>query len=109
MPVYSSEGVFLGNLKDARLDDGVFTRIYTLKESYPFSSVSACADALLLRKSTAYPLGQRIPAPLFSTESTVTKSVLRSAITSGYLIRLTLSLPPFSEQNPSDGILGGKL
>ncbi|MBR2647150.1 MAG: hypothetical protein IKD47_06315 [Clostridia bacterium] len=100
-PVYSVDGVFLGNVADLELHDFVATRLITDRGvSYPALAILACSDAILLRKESVFPLGQRVPAPLLSTISDkndplVTKVLLRDAIKKGKLIRLTLSLSPF--------------
>lgn len=101
-PVYSCEGGFLGNVLNVELDDFIASRLFTDRgESFPMTAVIACSDVILLRKEQPFPIGQRIPAPLLSTyfdkyEGIVTKPVLREAMKKGALIKLTLSLPPFS-------------
>lgn len=101
MPIYTHSGIYLGKLLDIQAENWL---IHTLSsdEKYLFtlSSLFACNDAIILRKTPIYPLGQRIPAPAVSAfldkkEQTVTKSVLKSAIENKTLIRLTLSLAPF--------------
>lgn len=100
-PVYAADGVFLGNVADLEIEDFVAARLFTDRgESYSALSVVACSDAVILKKEAPYPLGQRIPAPLLSfygdkANGIVTKSVLKSAIAQGGLIRLTMALPPF--------------
>jgi hypothetical protein len=102
LPIYSFEGGFLGILKDVSIKDFIATRLETDRgESYPITAIVSCSDAVILRKEQPYPLGQRIPAPLLplltdKSEAVVTKSVLRSACAKGALVKLTLSLPPFS-------------
>lgn len=102
-PIYTQSGTNLGLLTDVRFDTLTATSIYSDKNIvYPFTSISAVSDAVLLRKNDAYPIGQRIPAPLvshFEAEKNphVTKSVLRRAIENKALIKLTLSLPPFTQ------------
>lgn len=97
-PVYTVDGFFLGNVKEIAFENASAARLFTDQaQSYPFTAVSAVADAFILRKLPIYPLGQRIPARLFSQkQSVVTKSVLRNAIEKNALIKLTLSLPPFN-------------
>lgn len=97
LPVYSQTGNFLGKLQDVRFEDQIATRLFTDRNAaYAFAAVGAISDALILRKLPPYPIGQRIPAPLFSEkQSVVTRSVLRGAIEKNSLVRLTLSLPPF--------------
>lgn len=100
-PVYSYDGSFLGKVTDLELENLTATRLFTdANVVYPVSAILACADAVILRKELPYPLGQRVPAPVLplicdKNETLVTKSVLRSAIAKGGLIRLTLALPPF--------------
>ncbi len=100
-PVYSEEGIFLGCLRDLELHSFVASKLFTDRnEARSFTAVAAVSDAVILKKEAPYPLGQRIPAPVlsdFSLENPlVTKATLRSAAQKGGLIRLTLSLPPFS-------------
>ncbi|MBR4943590.1 MAG: hypothetical protein IKZ28_06115 [Clostridia bacterium] len=100
LPIYSFEGVYLGEVVDLEMKNFIATKLFTSRnEQYPVTAVFACSDAVILKKEQAYPLGQRIPAPILSRFSlksdVVTKTVLRSAIQSGRLVRLTLSLPPF--------------
>lgn len=101
-PIYSYEGDFLGKLTDAEIKDGALFRLFTDRdETFPATSIFACNDAIILRKNQPYPLGQRIPAPVIShisdkTDGFVTRPLLRAAIAKGALIKLTLSLPPFS-------------
>ena len=101
LPIYSFEGGYLGKVSDLDIRDFVATKLYTDRgECYPILSVFACSDAVILRKEQPFPLGQRIPAPLLSTvtaknDGVITKPILRTAVSKGALIRLTLSLPPF--------------
>ena len=104
-PVYSFDGIFLGNVEDLEIRDFIATRLFTDRgEIYPITSVTACSDAVILKKEQPYPLGQRIPAPLLylytdKADSVVTKPILRGAIQKGALIKLTLALPPFNVEN----------
>lgn len=105
LPVYSYEGENLGLLQDLTINSFIATTLLTDKGiTLPISAVTACSDAVLLKKEQPYPLGQRIPAPtLFritgKMEGVVTRPILRTAIEEKSLIRLTLSLPPFSVHN----------
>ena len=107
LPIYRENGLFIGNLMDANIENGIVTDLITnQQESISLSCVSAVADAILLRKPRPYPIGQRIPAHAVcnffdKNEDVVNKTNLRTAIKKGSLIKLTLSLPPFSfnEQN----------
>jgi hypothetical protein len=102
LPIYSYRGEHLGNLQEATISSFIATMLYTNKGfTLPISAVSACSDAILLKKEQLYPLGQRIPAPLLpiftdKSEGLITKPILRSAMEKGALVKLTLSLPPFS-------------
>lgn len=102
LPVYTDEGVFLGNVADMETDDFLALHLETNKgERFPVSRITACIDAILLRKKQPYPIGQRIPAPTVSEifqngETIVSRSNLRNAIEKGALIKLTLSLAPFA-------------
>ena len=102
LPVFSQDGVYLGKIEDVKLDGFIATKLFTdQKETYPISSVIACSDAVILRKSAPFPLGQSVPAPILSLingkkDGLVTKPLLRAAIQKGALVSLTLSLPPFS-------------
>ena len=102
LPVYNDEGAFLGSVKDMEMDTFIALYLTTDKgERFPVSRVAACTDAILLRKKTPYPIGQRIPAPIVSDifqndELIVSRSCLRRAIEKGALIKLTLSLAPFT-------------
>ncbi len=102
LPVYSFEGGYLGNVADLELRDFVATRLITDRgELIPLTTIFACSDAVILRREQAYPLGQRIPAPLLpiftdKSDALVTKPVLRAAIEQRALVKLTLSLPPFN-------------
>ena len=102
-PVYSYDGDFLGELTDAELKNGQLFRLCTnRRQSFPANTIFACNDAVILRKEQPYPLGQRVPAPMLlqicdKTDGFVTRPLLRTAIAHGALIKLTLSLPPFSK------------
>ncbi len=106
LPIYSFEGGYLGVVNDLEMQDFVATRILSDRgDLIPLTSVFACSDAVILRKEQAYPLGQRIPAPLLSdftdrSDAIVTKPILRTAIQKRSLVKLTLSLPPFNMEEP---------
>ena len=101
-PIYSDEGIYLGKVVDMEMKDFFALRLLTdRKNAYSALGLAACSDAIILRKEQPFPLGQRVPAPLVfdflkKNERVVTRSVLRSAIQSGNILKLTLSLPPFS-------------
>ncbi len=102
IPVFSANGAYAGKLRDIEFHGFTASRLYTDKDaSYSLASVVAVSDAVILRKNPPFPLGQRIPAPILSqfsdkSEGIVTKAVLRRAIEQKSLIKLTLSLDPFS-------------
>lgn len=101
LPVYSHDGAFLGTLTDAETEKLVLTRLYTDQgNAFPPSAIAVCRDAIFLRKDSPYPLGQRVPSPMLSQldsdSKAVTKPLLRQAIRQGTLVKLTLSLAPFS-------------
>ena len=94
LPVYAFTGVYLGAIKKIQCENMRVTALITDKNALiPFSAVLSCADAVILRKNLPYPLGQRIPAP---TLQVITRSVLKNAIAEKNLIKLTLSLAPFT-------------
>ena len=101
LPVYAQDGTFFGHITDLEMQNYVALQIFTDRNvKIPISLLSACRDAIIVRKESVYPLGQRIPASTVSEifekkETLVTKSNLRSAIQKGALIKLTLSLAPF--------------
>lgn len=105
LPVFSSDGKYLGKLIDVEIENFVCLTLYTdRKESFPATAVIACADAVILRTEMLFPLGQRIPAPLLlqmqtQNERLITKKVLRRAIENKALIKLTLSLPLFQPKD----------
>ena len=102
LPIYGFDGGFLGEVGDLEMKDFIATRLITKDgEEYPVNGITACADAVLLKKEQPFPIGQRIPAPMLSrltdkTDGLVTKPLLRTAIQKNTLIKLTLSLPPYS-------------
>lgn len=100
LPVYAQDGTYLGVVSDLEMQNYVALRLFTDCNVLPVSLLSACRDAIIVRKEFRFPLGQRIPAPVVSEifdkkEVLVTKSNLRTAIQKGALIKLTLSLAPF--------------
>ena len=106
LPVFTVDGAFLGRVSDVELQsvNGVLTatRIFTDKNTvYSALGITACLDALILKREMPYPIGQRIPAPAVlhfspSGHPIVGKSTLKDCIEKNRLIHLTLSLPPFS-------------
>ena len=100
LPVYAQNGEFLGCITDLKMPSYSAQCVFTdLGEKIPVSCVTACLDAIIVRKSPVYPLGQRVPTPVLSLKNagtTVTRSLLKKAVAQGELIKLTLSLPPFT-------------
>ena len=100
-PIYSDLGAFVGTISDVTLQNNTAKEIFCDNgKSFPFSSIAAVSDAVILKKVPPYPLGQRIPAPFLSdfslqNDSTVTKTFLRCAMAQGKLIQVTMALPPF--------------
>ncbi len=93
LPIYTFDGKFLGKLADVEIQNDVAIRFFTdQNECFSLSSISVISDAIILKKSQPYPLGQPFQR---EKEGVITKRTLRNAIKQQSLIRLTLSLPPF--------------
>ena len=106
LPVYAYDGGFLGNLQDVSFDENYRLLKFFTDQGFscPAMQLFACSDALILRKESPFPVGQRIPAPhlfrfLDKPTTIVTKKTLRQAVENGSLISLTLSLEPFRFSN----------
>jgi len=106
-PVYTEQGDYLGYFADLEIEEFVATYLFTGDgKRFPANAISAISDALILKKTPVYPLGQRIPAsPVLEylrqngqPSPVITRSVLKTAIRSEKLISLTLSLPPFNRK-----------
>ena len=101
-PIYRENGIFIGNVCNVSIENGVVAYLLTTQnERISPTCISAVSDAVILKKQHPYPIGQRIPAHavckfLDKNDDFVNKSNLLSAIKKGSLIKLTLSLPPFS-------------
>ena len=99
LPVYSTQGVRLGVLSNAEFSQNRLYRLFIDGNPAHFSRIHAIADAILLSPKPVFPIGQPVPAPFLleygTKNSAVTKSVLKKAVQTQSLIRLTLSLPPF--------------
>lgn len=110
LPIFSSNGSALGRLRDLEMQNLVALRFFNENKAFPISAIAACSDAVILRKELPFPLGQRVPAPFLLhlkgiKRPIVTKAVLSTAMESKSLIKLTLSLPPFSlHALPNDSI-----
>ncbi len=105
LPVFFFDGTFLGNVVDVEIENLIATKILTNQGNYySVSCITACSDAVILKKEQPFPIGQRIPAPLipiYANTPIVTKSVLKEAVKCGTLIKLTLALSPFQHFNDS--------
>ena len=99
LPVYSTQGIRLGILTNAKFGQGKLCFLFIDHSPVPFSQVHAIGDVILLSPKPIFPIGQCVPAPFlleFGTKNKrITKAVLKKAIQTQSLIRLTLSLPPF--------------
>ena len=100
IPVYTLQGKHIGNVENASWINGTLHFLSVNGNDVPYTSIIAISDAILVRGKAIFPLGQRIPVPHISKhrlrESTVTKSLLRKAVSEEFLIELTLSLAPFN-------------
>ncbi len=94
-PVYAFDGVYLGKITDLEFHEFTAVRLFTDQNAeYPLTAVTACHDAVILKKEQPFPIGQPIPAPFLISkkEGFVTKPFLRESIKRGELISLTLTL-----------------
>lgn len=109
LPVFTAEGVAVGQVADLSItegQDGEYRAEFMVLDggkTIAADEIAVYADAVLLKKSRPYPLGQRIPAPILSLFSDknqpfVSKAALRRAVERNDLIKFTLSLPPFHAQ-----------
>ncbi len=105
-PIYAFDGIYLGKVADLAMQNFTASRLVSDRGNvYPVTSVTACFDAVILKKEPPYPIGQRIPTPMLSLandkkSALVTKSVLKCAMGKSALVQLTLSLPPFAFYKP---------
>ena len=100
-PVYSEEGAYLGIASDLVMENFTATKLVTdTGKSYPAAAISALGDAVLLKREPLFPLGSLVTADLPASPdviragTVISRATLKSAITSGCLIRLTLSALP---------------
>ena len=98
-PVYSEDGAYLGIASDLAMENFVATRLITdTGKTYPAAAISAIGDAVLLKRAPLFPLGRLVPEgvalPDAPAGTIVTRAVLKSAVMSGKLIRLTSKLLP---------------
>ena len=96
LPVYSTQGEYVGILEDACLFQNRITALIINNKRYPYERITGVLDAILLSPAPLYPLGQRIPAPNEYNTEVVNKHTLKKVINDNKLIPFTLSLPPFS-------------
>ena len=103
-PVYSTAGTYCGKLTDVLIKNGVLSLFYTENGVFAAENLYAAGDALLLKPSEPYPLGQKIPFDTRAETSggvavrlskQVTRSALRFFLREGKLIEFTTSLPLF--------------
>ena len=91
LPVYSSEGKYLGRLDRIICENSCVSKLVVSKKKYPALSIDAICDAVIL-KPLSYPLGEWSK----EEESGVSRRILKDKIKQGKLIKFTLSLPPFN-------------
>lgn len=100
-PVYADTGAYLGITADLEMQDFCALRFFTDSgKSYSAMAIAALLDAVIVKKTPVFPLGQPVPRAFSFLRNvkktpTVTKSTLKSAIEEGVLIQLTLQLPLF--------------
>ena len=95
-PVYSTAGTYCGKLTDVLIKNGVLSLFYTENGVFSAENLYAAGDALLLKLSEPYPIGQKIP---LNTRAE-TRSALRFFLREGKLIEFTTSLPLFDRKQP---------
>lgn len=105
--VYSTAGTYCGKLTDVLIKNGVLSLFYTENGVFSAENPYAAGDALLLKPSELYPIGQKIPLNTRAETSggvavrlskQVTRSALRFFIREGKLIEFTTSLPLFDRK-----------
>lgn len=106
--VYSTGGTYYGRLTDALIKNGILSLLYTENAVFSAENLYAAGDALLMRPSEPYPIGQKIPKTTRTETSgdvsvrlskQVTKTALRYFLREGRLIEFTTSLPLFQNRN----------
>ena len=66
LPVFSSEGGFIGKLTDLHFEDGVATRLFIDNgKTFSLTAVLACTDAVILKKEQTFPLVNAYLPPSF--------------------------------------------
>lgn len=104
-PVYSEEGAYLGITSDLVMENFTATKLVTdTGKIYSAAAITALGDAVILKREPFFPLGMcvnseipALPAPI-AEGTIVNRGTLRTAIASGTLVRLTVSLlpPPYT-------------
>ena len=106
-PVYSTAGTYCGKLTDVLIKNRVLSLFYTENGVFSAENLYAAGDALLLKPSEPYPIGQKIPLNTRAETSggvavrlskQVTRSALRFFLREGKLIEFTTSLPLFDRK-----------
>ena len=97
-PIYDEKGTFLTTLSNVEIVNGLLISFVGQNSiRYPYASVKAISDAIILGKKSAFPLGEPLPACHKTKNGSpfVCKSALQKALKKGELIKFTLSLEPF--------------
>lgn len=92
-PIYTLDGVKVGEITDSVIENGALQNLLADKKRIDCKRIIAFADAIIIKKSQPYPLGVNLP----KSDLVVTKPILKNAIKSGELIKFTLSLAPFDK------------
>lgn len=100
-PVYSEDGIYLGDTSDLDMEDFTAMKLVTnTGKTYTAAAIAASGDAVILRKEPLFPVGSRVPERVPAGEgeiaagTIVTRGVLKRAISAGSLIALTRSVLP---------------
>ena len=91
LPVYSSEGKYLGRLDEIICENSIVSKLVVSGKKYPALAIDGLCDVVLL-KPLPYPLGEWSE----EEQSGVSRRILKEKIKQGELIKFTLSLAPFS-------------
>lgn len=105
-PAYTVGGAYCGKLNDALIENGVISLLYINDKPFPFSVLVAAGDAIVLRQTPPYPLGETMPKNVLENAREqngthprqITRAALKRAINEGKLIALTTALPLFSSR-----------
>lgn len=105
--VFHTAGTYCGKLTDVLIKNGVLSLFYTENGVFSAENLYAAGDALLLKPSEPYPIGQKIPLNTRAETSggvavrlskQVTRSALRFFLREGKLIEFTTCLPLFDRK-----------